>query len=174
MLSFVGSSLLLGVDTACACAAIRIHIREDGVKWQLPIAFAFCDGLSSFLGSVVRVGQGVDRSVAPAATLAAYVVATGMLLIIAKWPGEEQWSWLRRAITLIAVPLLLGTDNFFAGKALLASFAPATLAVMTGAISYVMSLLGLMLGSMIHARLRRFAWGVLASVVLLAIARMVA
>jgi len=170
MLNLSEYSLLLGADSACAALAIRIHMRDEGLKWQLPLAFAVSDGLGSFLGPIARAGQSFGPNVAQTITLTAYVVAIGTFLIIPKWPPGRHTAWLWRMIVLIGIPVLLSTDNFFAAKAFPPGGTLGIVAAMTAISSYVMSFLGLAVGNAMRMHVGRFGWRALASVVLFAIA----
>ena len=170
MLSLSGYLLLLGADSACASGAIGIHMRDRSIKWQLPLAFAVCDGIGSFLGPVAQVSRVVDRNAAQAITLAAYIVAVVALLIISKGQSGRPGSCLRRGIALIAVPLLLSADNFFTARALPIGWTSGILATMTAASSYLMALFGLAVGNAIRMRQGRLVWATLASLALFAAA----
>ncbi len=170
MLNLSGYLLLLGTDSACASGAIGIHVRDGSIKWQLPLAFAVCDGIGSFLGPVAQISRVVDRNVAQAITLAAYVVAVIALLIIAKGPAGRLGSCLLRGIALIAVPLLLSADNFFTSRALPMGWTLGILATTTAASSCLMALFGLAVGNAIRMRQGRLAWAMLASLTLFATA----
>jgi len=145
-------------------------MRDRSIKWQLPLAFAVCDGIGSFLGPVAQVSRVVDRNAAQAITLAAYIVAVVALLIIANGPTGRPGSCLLCRIALIAVPLLLCADNFFTARALPIGWTSGILATMTAASSYLMALFGLAVGNAIRMRQGRLVWATLASLALFATA----
>jgi hypothetical protein len=170
MLNPAGYLFLLATDSACASGAIGIHMRGRSIKWQLPLAFAVCDGIGSFLGPVAQVSRVVDRNVAQAITLVAYAVAVAALLIITKGPTGEAGSWLRRAIATVAVPVLLSADNFFAARALPMGWTLGILTITTAANSYLMALFGLAVGNAIREHEGSLVWATLASLTLFATA----
>jgi len=145
-------------------------MSDKSIKWQLPLAFAVCDGVGSFLGPVAQVSRVVDRNAAQAITLAAYVVAVVALLIISKGQSGRPGSCLRRGIALIAVPLLLSAENFFTSRALPMGWTLGILATTTAASSCLMALFGLAVGNAIRMRQGRLAWAMLASLTLFATA----
>jgi len=158
MLNLSGYLLLLGADSACASGAIGIHMPGKSIKWQLPLAFAVCDGIGSFLGPVAQVSRVVDRDVVQAITLAAYVIAVVALLIISKGQTGRPGSCVLRGIALIAVPVLLSADNFFTSRALLMGWTLGILATMAAASSCLMALFGLAVGNAIRLRQGRLVW----------------
>jgi hypothetical protein len=102
--------------------------------------------------------------------LAAYLVAVAALLIITKGPTAVPGSGLRRGIAVIAVPVLLSADNFFAARALPMGWTLLILATMTAASSYLMALFGLTVGNAIRMRQGKLVWATLASLILFATA----
>ena len=109
----LGPSLAFSIDSLCVSAAVRIHYPDDNLKWQLPLAFALCDGLAAFCGLLVHARQLVDREAGLVISVATYGVSAGLVLMVAKWRRSNEPTAFRRAVTLAAIPLLLGTaDNF--------------------------------------------------------------
>jgi hypothetical protein len=170
MLNLSGHLFLLGTDSACASGAIGIRMRDRGINWQLPLAFAVCDGIGSFLGPVAQASRVVDRNVAQTATLAAYLLAVVALLIITKGPTAVHGSCLHRGIAVIAVPVLLSADNFFAARASPIGWTLGILATMAAASSYLMALFGLTVGNTIRMRQGRLVWATLALLILFTVA----
>jgi len=170
MLNFAGTCFLLGADSAFASAAIGMILPKGRLRWQLPAAFAICDGLFSFLGCVTRPGLAIDRSVAEGITLLAAIVAMGLLLVLAASSKHTHSTRTGKTVILVAIPLLLAVDNYFGGEASSAIIPPATLALATAGTSYLTSLLGLFIGEWTGARLQRFGWSATAPVALLLMA----
>jgi hypothetical protein len=168
-MDLVGSSLLLAVDSAFAAGALRMRFRSDQMKWQLPVAFAVCDGLSSLLGSVARIVPFASLGSGRAIILGAYAAAAGLLLISWKSERQQENAWLRFGIALLAIPILLGADNFFAHQASPGKIAPGMFGAMAGA-SFGMSLLGLTVADMVRSRANRPAWAIPISMALLLLA----
>ena len=165
--SVAGVLFLLGADSFCASAAIRIQAPGARLKWQLPAAFAVCDGLGSFVGSLTQAGWIIDRRIGSAISAAAVFAVIGLLLMIGKRPAEQFSTWPARAAFLAAIPLLLAVDNFLAGQTNFSGVTPAILAGMAAATSYGMSLAGLAAGEFAAPRLERFGLAGLASAALM-------
>jgi hypothetical protein len=165
--SVAGVLFLLGADSFCASAAVRIQLPGARLKWQLPAAFAVCDGLGSFFGSATRVGWGIDGQIASAISAAAVFAAIGLLMMVGKRPAEKYLRWPGRTAALVAIPLLLATDNFLAGQSSFSGVTPAIMAGMAAAASYGMSLAGLAAGEFAGRRLERIGMAGVASVALM-------
>jgi hypothetical protein len=165
--SVEGVLFLLGADSFCASAAIRIQAPEARLKWQLPAAFAVCDGLGSFVGSVTQAGRILDGGIASGISAAAVIAAIGLVTMIGKRPAEQYSTWPGRAGVLVAIPLLLAVDNFLAGQTNFSGVSPVIMAGMTAATSYGMSLVGLAAGKFAGSRLERFGLARVASAALM-------
>ena len=170
MLNPLGTWLLLGGDSACASAAIRLFLPRENVKWQLPVAFAVCDGLGALLGSAISPAYyfGVGGSLAISCVAVAAVA--GLLLAHSKMPSGTRFARICRGGTLLAIPLLLAGDNFLAGKSSDANLSVAAIVAGTGATSFLMSVVGLAVGEFAGARFERFGRIALMSAALLLLA----
>jgi hypothetical protein len=158
---------LLGADSFCASAAVRIQLPEVRLKWQLPAAFAVCDGFGSFAGSATQTGWIIDGRIAPAIGAAAVIAAIGLMMMIGGRPSKRYLGWPGRAALLAAIPLLLATDNFLAGQGNSPGVTPAIVAVMAAAASFGMSLVGLAAGEFAGRRLERLGLAGVASAALM-------
>jgi hypothetical protein len=165
--SVAGVLFLLGVDSFCASAAVRIQMPELRLKWQLPAAFAVCDGLGSLVGSATQAGWIIDGRIASGISAAAVFAAIGLLMMVGKQPAKRYLMWPGRAALLAAIPLLLATDNFLAGQNNFSGVTQATMAGMAAATSYGMSLAGLAAGEFAGSRLQRIGLSGLATAALL-------
>jgi hypothetical protein len=165
--SVAGVMFLLGADSLCASAAVRIQLPEARLKWELPAAFALCDGLGSFVGSVTQAGRIIDGRIALGIGTAATFAAIGLLLMIGKRPAEKYLRWPGRAAVVVAIPLLLATDNFLARQGNFSGVTPTIMAGMAAATSYGMSLAGLAAGDFAGRRLERIGLAGVASVALM-------
>jgi hypothetical protein len=164
--SVAGILFLLGADSFCASAAIRIQLPEARLKRQLPAAFAVCDGIGSFVGSATQAGRILDGGIASGIGAAAVIAAIG-LVMIGKRRADKYSTWPGRAGVLVAIPLLLAVDNFIAGQTNFSGVAPVIMAGMTAATSYGMSLVGLAAGEFAGSRLERIGLAGLASAALM-------
>jgi hypothetical protein len=165
--SVAGVLFLLGVDSFCASAAVRIQLPEVRLKWRLPAAFAVCDGLGSFVGSATQAGRLIDGRIAAGISAAAVIAAIGLVMLIGKRPAEKYSTWPGRAAVLVTIPLLLAADNFLAGQTSFSGVTPAIMAGMAAATSYGMSVAGLAAGEFAGSWLERFGLAGVASAALL-------
>ncbi len=170
MLNPLGTLLLLGADSACASAAIRLLLPREKLKWQLPAAFAVCDGIGALLGCVVSPAHHPGERGSLAVLGVAVVAVAGLLLAISKRPSWERSAATCRGVALLAIPILLAADNFLAGKNSSVNLSTAMLVVATGATSCLMSVLGLAIGKFAGGRFERFGRVILASAALLLLA----
>jgi putative Mn2+ efflux pump MntP len=146
----IGDLLIVGFTlsfdnfrTAIALGALRLRWRHAG---QVALAFGFWDALAPLLGILVGhySGQamGSTAEYAGAVALGAY----GLYLLVhagrTAVPEEFDQRW-----ALFGLPLPLSLDNVVAGTSLgLVGFSPWVAAPMFGAITAVMSFVGLQLG----------------------------
>jgi len=165
--SVVGVLFLLGADSFCAAAAISIQLPEVRLKWQLPAAFAVCDGLGSFAGSATQAGWIIDGRIAAGVGAAAVIAEIGLMMMIGRRPSTRYLGWPTRAALLAAIPLLLAIDNFLAGQGNFTGVTPAIAAVMAAATSFGMSLVGLAAGEFAGRLLERLGLAGVASAALM-------
>jgi hypothetical protein len=149
----LAASLLFGIDSACVSAALRTHYSEDCITWQIPLSFAVCDGLGSYLGILLHARKAVGYDTSLATIFASYALVVAVLLILAKRPRATVRMGFRRKIILIAIPLLLSVENLFGGEILPGIWTPESFAVATFVASYVMSVFGLFLGDVLRHRI---------------------
>jgi hypothetical protein len=155
MLNPLGTLLLLGADSACASAAIRMLLPRENLTWRLPAAFAVCDGLGALLGCVVSPGYRPGERVSVAILSVALAAVAGLLLAVAKRPAWVRPARVCKVVTLLAIPVLLAADNFLAGKSSYADLPIVGLVAGTAATSYLMSALGLAIGEFVGVRFER-------------------
>jgi putative Mn2+ efflux pump MntP len=129
--------------TAIALGALRLEWRQAG---QVALAFGFWDAVAPLVG--VLAGHYVSRTIglsaeyAGAAALGAY----GLYLLVQAWrtAAPEEFDQVG---ALFGLPLPLSLDNVVGGTSLgLLGFSPWLTAPIFGAITVVMSFLGLQLG----------------------------
>jgi hypothetical protein len=170
MLNPLGTLLLLGVDSACASAAIRLLLPREKLKWRLPAAFAFCDGLGALLGSVVPQAYHPGERISLAILGTSLAAVTGLLLAITERPVWSQSARVCKVVTLFAIPVLLAADNFLAGKGSYGDLPVAALGAGAAATSCLMSVLGLAIGEFVGVRFERLGRLALLSTALLLLA----
>lgn len=148
----MGMLLLLGFTLSLD--SFRVSLSLGAMKLtrarraQIALAFALCDGLAPLVG--LLLGQSLVRYVGAWVEYLAPLVL-GLygcyVIYVARRCGEgesaEQDHWL-----VFGIPLSLSLDNLVAGASLgLIGFPVALSAVVIGAMSGLMSLAGLSLGS---------------------------
>lgn len=149
----IGSVLILGFTlsldnfrTAVVLGGLRLSWRR---ALQVALVFGFWDGLAPLVGILVgdylgeRIGSTADY--VAAAALAAY----GLYLVVQAWrtaePEEPDQRW-----ALFGLPLPLSVDNIVAGTSLgLLGFSPWLAPALFGAITALMTLVGLQLGRVV-------------------------
>jgi putative Mn2+ efflux pump MntP len=149
----IGSVLILGFTlsldnfrTAVVLGGLRLSWRR---ALQVALVFGFWDGLAPLVGILVgdylgeRIGSTADY--VAAAALAAY----GLYLVVQAWrtaePEEPDKRW-----ALFGLPLPLSVDNIVAGTSLgLLGFSPWLAPALFGAITALMTLVGLQLGRVV-------------------------
>jgi putative Mn2+ efflux pump MntP len=146
----IGDLLILGFTlsldnfrTAIALGGLRLRWRPSG---QVALAFGLWDAVAPLAG--ILVGHYLGRTIGSTAGSVGAVAlgAYGLYLLVHAWrtPATEQFESLR---ALFALPLPLSLDNVLAGTSLgLVGFSPWLAAPIFGAITAVMSFVGLQLG----------------------------
>jgi putative Mn2+ efflux pump MntP len=178
----IGDLLVLGFTlsldnfrTAIALGALRLRWRHAG---QVALAFGFWDAVAPLVG--VLVGHYLGQTIGSTAEYVGAIAlgAYGLYLLVRAWrtaaPEEFDSLW-----ALFGLPLPLSLDNVVAGTSLgLVGFSPWLAPPIFGAITALMSFVGLQLGRaaahFIHIRsdvLTGVALVVMATVVALGLAR---
>jgi putative Mn2+ efflux pump MntP len=129
--------------TAIALGALRLKWRQAG---QVALAFGFWDAVAPLVG--ILAGHYVSRTIGSSAEYAgaAALGAYGLYLLVQAWgtAAPEEFDQIR---ALFGLPLPLSLDNVVGGTSLgLLGFSPWLAAPIFGAITVVMSFLGLQLG----------------------------
>jgi putative Mn2+ efflux pump MntP len=146
----VGDLLILGFTlsldnfrTAIALGALRLKSRQAG---QVALAFGLWDAVAPLAG--IFAGHYLGKRIGSTAEYAGAIAlgAYGLYLLVRAWrtrpPEEFDQLW-----ALFGLPLPLSLDNVFAGTSLgLLGFSPWLAPAMFGAITALMSFVGLQLG----------------------------
>jgi manganese efflux pump family protein len=146
----IGSVLILGFTLSLDNFRTAVVLGGLRLSWgravQVALVFGFWDGLAPLVGILVghylgeRIGSTADY--VGASALAAY----GLYLVVQAWrtaePEEPDQRW-----ALFGLPLPLSVDNVVAGTSLgLLGFSPWLAPPLFGAITALMTLVGLQLG----------------------------
>ena len=171
--TMVGKLLILGVTLsldnfriAIALGALRLRPRR---AVQVSLVFGFWDGAAPLVG--ILVGGYLAKTIGSTADYVGAIAlgAYGLYLLFEAWrteaPEELDQRW-----ALFGLPLPLSLDNVVAGTSLgLLGFSPWLAPPVFGAITAVMSFVGLQLGR-VAAQFIRIRSDVLAGVALVAMA----
>jgi manganese efflux pump family protein len=146
----IGSLLLLGFTLSLDNFRTSVVLGAIGLSWgraaRVALVFGLWDGVAPLVGILggdylgQRIGSTADYAAAGA--LAAY----GLYLVVQAWRSpepedpDERWA-------LFGLPVPLSVDNVVAGTSLgLLGFSPWLAPPLFGAVTAVMSLVGLQLG----------------------------
>jgi putative Mn2+ efflux pump MntP len=146
----IGDLLILGFTlsldnfrTAIALGALRLKSRQAG---QVASAFGLWDAVAPLVG--IFVGHYLGQRIGSTAEYVGAIAlgAYGLYLLVRAWhtrpPEEFDQLW-----ALFGLPLPLSLDNVFAGTSLgLLGFSPWLAPAIFGAITTLMSFVGLQLG----------------------------
>jgi putative Mn2+ efflux pump MntP len=146
----IGKLLILGFTlsldnfrTAIALGALRLKRRR---AVQVALAFGFWDGVAPLVG--ILVGHYLSQTIGSTAEYVGAIAlgAYGLYLVVQAWrtaaPEELDQRW-----ALFGLPLPLSVDNVVAGASLgLLAFSPWLAPPVFGAITALMSFVGLQLG----------------------------
>jgi putative Mn2+ efflux pump MntP len=170
-LSLIVLGFVLSLDnfrTAVILGPLRFPWRH---ALEIAIVFGFFDGVAPLVGILVGhdAGQKIGGEIADHVGAAALVLY-GLYLIIRAFrtatqeelEAEHRWS-------IFGLPLPLSLDNVIAGTGLgLLGLSPLVPATLFGAITAVMTLVGLQLGRVISRFIRiRLRWDVVVGVALI-------
>jgi len=146
----IGDLLIVGFTlsfdnfrTAIALGALRLRWRHAG---QVALAFGFWDALAPLLGILVGhySGQAMGSTAEYAGAVALGAYGLYLLVQAGRTAVPEQFD---QRWALFGLPLPLSLDNVVAGTSLgLVGFSPWVAAPLFGAITAVMSFVGLQLG----------------------------
>jgi putative Mn2+ efflux pump MntP len=146
----IGDLLILGFTlsldnfrTAIALGGLRLKWRHAG---QVALAFGFWDAIAPLVG--IFVGHYLDERIGSTAEYVGAIAlgAYGLYLLVHAWrtAAPEEFDQLR---ALFGLPLPLSLDNVVAGTSLgLLGFSPWLAAPIFGAITALMTFVGLQLG----------------------------
>jgi putative Mn2+ efflux pump MntP len=146
----IGDLLIVGVTlsldnfrTAIALGALRLRWSHAA---QVALAFGFWDAVAPLVG--ILIGHYLDHRIGSTAEYAGAIAlgAYGVYLLLQAWrtAAPEEFDHLG---ALLGLPLPLSLDNVIAGTSLgLIGFSPWLAAPIFGAITAVMSFVGLQLG----------------------------
>ena len=148
--------LVVGLDNLQVAAALGTAPLRPARRWLLAAAFGVCEGLTPLLG--LAWGHLLRRSFEPwLETLTPLVLLVcGAAILIAAFRGDDAGEVSNSRWLLFGLPLSLSFDNLFAGVALgTLGFPVVVSALIVGAISAGMCLLGLYLGQGLRRLVRR-------------------
>jgi putative Mn2+ efflux pump MntP len=168
-ISLIYIGLLLGLDSLAVGTGLGAAIQDRNRRRWLALSFALCDGLASWIGTVIGA-HSLHSSmewrewVGPSA-----VAAYGVYVLFLAWRCQRLTAEPSRCL-VFSLPLCLSLDNLTVGIGLEASGVPSILvAPVFGLLSGGLALLGLQIGSALSAR-SRFQPGWLSGVLLLLVA----
>ncbi len=144
------SLLILGFVLSLDNFRLSIALGTFKLGWRralrTAVVFGFWDGLSPLVG--VLIGRYFGQAIGPAAdTLGPIVLAAYGLYLVVQGLRAEAPEDLDDRMALFGIPLSLSLDNLLAGTGLgMLGFSPVFTAIVFGAITALMSLLGLKLG----------------------------
>lgn len=147
MISLLVLGFVLSLDNfrlAIALGAFKLNRRR---ALRMAVVFGFWDFVSPLVG--LLIGRYFGQAIGPVAeTLGPIVLgAYGLYLVIRSWQGEEPEE-LDERMALFGIPLSLSLDNLLTGTGLgLLGFSPVFAAAVFGAITAVMTFVGLQLGN---------------------------
>ncbi|BCL26456.1 manganese efflux pump MntP family protein [Streptomyces aurantiacus] len=144
----LGAGFVLGLDNfrvAIVLGTVPFSLRR---AFQVALIFGVWDGVMPLMG--LLLGRYAGQAIGPISTIAASIALGGYglyLLIQAlrnpESPDEIDNPW----VTLFGIPLSLSLDNLVGGASLgLLGFAPWVTAIVFGAATAVMTLIGLHMG----------------------------
>src|SRR6476469_2806883 len=109
---------------------------------QAALVFSACDALGEYIGDAAEY--------AGAAALGAYA-----LYLVVQSMRTEETKELDHPLAILGLPLPLSLDNLIAGASLgVVGASPVTVAVVCGAATLIMSLVGLTLGKLVSSKVR--------------------
>ena len=156
--SHLVTALLLGLDGFLVCLAVGALPGRPARRVSLPLSLGLCDGLATWVGAVAGMER-VRSALAWGEWLGPAVVAGyGLYVLCLAWRcrglatghGGRLWAFL--------LPLGLSLDNLVAGAGA-AGAQPALAALLFGATSGALALLGMTAGAALGSRRRfRAAW----------------
>jgi putative Mn2+ efflux pump MntP len=146
----MGDLLILGFALSLDNFRTAIALGPLRLKWrhaaQVALAFGLWDAVAPLVG--ILVGQYLDQRIGPTAEYVGAIAlgGYGLYLLVHAWrtaaPEEIDRPW-----ALLGLPLPLSLDNVIAGTSLgLLGFSPWLAAPIFGAITVLMSFVGLQLG----------------------------
>jgi putative Mn2+ efflux pump MntP len=146
----IGDLLILGFTlsldnfrTAIALGALRLRWRRAG---QVALAFGFWDAVAPLVGILVGryMGQMIGSTAGYVGAIALGAYGLYLLVQACRTAAPEEFDSVR---ALFGLPLPLSLDNVVAGTSLgLVGFSPWLVAPVFGAITALMSFVGLQLG----------------------------
>jgi putative Mn2+ efflux pump MntP len=141
---------LLGVDSFVVSAALGPMFKPSGPGWRMAVAFGACDAIAFVIGSAFCGAAWIGQVTGP--TLPAAVLAYGLyVLAAARWSSHRVST---RPVYLL--PVLMSFDNLV--DSLLAGPPGGGVfgqALLLGFASGALSLLGLVAGRLLFAKLAR-------------------
>ena len=146
----IGDLLILGIALSLDNFRTAIALGALRLRWsravQAALVFGFWDGVAPLAG--ILVGHHLSQTIGSTADYVGAVAlgAYGLYLVVEAWrtaaPEELDQRW-----ALFGLPLPLSLDNVVAGTSLgLLGFSPWLAPPLFGAITVLMSLVGLQLG----------------------------
>lgn len=146
MISLLVLGLVLSLDNfrlAIALGAFKLTWRR---ALRMAVVFGFWDGLSPLVG--LLIGRYFGQAIGPVAeTLGPIVLGVYGLYLVVKSMQSEEPAELDERMALFGIPLTLSLDNLLTGTGLgLLGFSPVFSAAVFGAITALMTFVGLQLG----------------------------
>jgi putative Mn2+ efflux pump MntP len=169
----IGDLLILGFTLSLDNFRTAVALGALQLKWkqarQVALAFGLWDAVAPLVGILIGgyLGEKIGSTAGYVGAIA--LAGYGLYLLVNAWRAAEPEAFTPRR-ALFGLPLPLSLDNVVAGTSLgLVGFSPWLAPPVFGAITAVMSLIGLQLGGAV-AHLIRIRSGVLTGGALLVMA----
>lgn len=143
--------ILAGLDNLQVAAAIGVAPIGRARRWLLVAAFAICETASPVLGVFLAHGLSTQLGISLDGMAPFVVIACGLAIVVLALRGREEVGLIINSRwTLIGLPLTLSFDNLLIGVSVTSlGYPPALAALVIGAISATLCVLGILAGGRI-------------------------
>jgi putative Mn2+ efflux pump MntP len=146
-------SLFLAFDSFAAALALGLLTIAPERRSQICFLFGLCDGVATLVGLHLQLGSALAlRSSHPwivPAGMCAWILFVGFLIrrMVVRKPTNT--------LAISLVPLILGLDNFFAGRTFLEASSPVNTAIAAGLFSASLALGGFAIAALVQNRMSK-------------------